>query len=32
MLQLNDVAMNGFSKFNEGEKKSVRPGVKAFEL
>ena len=32
MLQLNDVAMNGFSRFNEGEKKSVRPSVKAFEL
>ena len=32
MLQLNDVAMNDFSRFNEGKKKTVRPGVKASEL
>jgi hypothetical protein len=32
MLQLNDVAMIDFSRFNEGKKKTYRPGVKAFEL
>ncbi len=32
MLQLNDDAMNDFSRFNEGKKKIFRPSVKAFEL
>ena len=32
MLQLNDVAMINFSRFNEGKKKIFRPGIKAFEL